>query len=93
MSADVKFRLGGVWYRWSGWFGCQLWSTEWRCPPAGTTRRLKFVCDTEWVDVTVYAVRRNWLKWHVSWAVSPRGTHEEHDARIRDLQSQLRKLV
>lgn len=93
MIDHAKFLIGGVWYRWSGWFGCQLVSTEWRCPPAGTTRRLKFVCDTEWVDMTVYAVRRNWLKWDVSWAVSPSGPHEVHDARIRNLKSLLMRLV
>jgi hypothetical protein len=89
----AEFVIHGTRYRWSGWFGCQLESLEWRTQPAGTQRDLRLHLDKSPVTVTVYSTKRVGLRVRTTWAVSNRGTHDEHSARIVDLQSQLRRLV
>jgi hypothetical protein len=37
---DVYYWLSGDFYTWSGWFGAQLQSFQWRHPKAGERRRL-----------------------------------------------------
>ena len=38
MDNKLLFVIDRVTYRWSGWFGCQLESREWRRHPAGKER-------------------------------------------------------
>ena len=90
---QVRFMFGGVAYRWSGWFGCQLESYEWRTHPAGTRRRLDFGAGKPAIELTVFSTKREGLKVRTTWAVSDRGTHEEHTARIYELKHALAALV
>ena len=95
MSRDGVFaRLGGVVYRWNGWFGCQLESIEWRRAPAGTERVLDFGLGKPTITVTVWKTERRWAVGRVRtfWAVSPRGTHDEHNARIFELKNALKGM-
>jgi hypothetical protein len=92
-DARAEFVIAGTRYRWSGWFGCQLESMEWRTVPAGTQRDLRLHMDKGPVRVTVYSTKREGLRVRTTWSVSKGGTHDEFDARIYDLQDQLRRLV
>jgi hypothetical protein len=92
-DARAEFVIGGTRYRWSGWFGCQLESLEWRTVPAGTERDLRLHMDKGPVSVTVYSTKREGLRVRTTWSVSKSGTHDEFAARIYDLQDQLRRLV
>jgi hypothetical protein len=85
--------IGGHRYRWSGWFGCQLESWEWRTLPAGTRRKLQIHIDRMPVEMTVFTTQRQGLRVRTTWAVSSSGTHSEHNARIEDLRQQLRNIV
>lgn len=93
LDARAEFIIGGNRYRWSGWFGCQLESLEWRTLPAGTQRDLDLSVSEQPVTVTVNSTQRQGLRVRTTWAVSNRGTLDEHTARIRDLRRQLRELV
>ena len=90
---QVRFIFDGVTYRWSGWFGCQLVSYEWRTLPAGTMRRLEFDAGKPHIDLTIFSTKREGLKVRTAWSVSDRGTHDEHTARIYELKHALAALV
>ena len=95
MSKDGVFaRLGGVVYRWNGWFGCQLESIEWRRAPAGTERVLDFGLGKPTITVTVWKTKRQgpFLKVRTLWAISARGSIDEHNARIFDLKNALKGM-
>jgi hypothetical protein len=86
MRDHVQYRIDGVTYRWSGWFGCQLESLEWFRPPAGTKRRVAgFV-------MTIWRTERRGLKVCCNWALEPSDNIDVHARRIYDLQDILRKL-
>ena len=91
---NVSAVFDGVRYRWSGWYGCQLESFEWRRPPAGTTRTLDFGIGKPSIVVSVFTTERKlWLgKCRCTWAVSPTGRIDEHFARIQELKDALRGL-
>lgn len=59
---DVFYWLDGRFYRWSGGFGAQLHSIEWRTPAIGTRRKL---FGHEFI---VFSARRYWLRVEVAWA-------------------------
>lgn len=81
--ADSLFYwLDGRFYGWSGWFGCQLQSFEWRRMPAGTRRRL---VDRDFV---VVATQRRWLRVRTTWSMTGNPTSEE----IRSLRSDLNAI-
>lgn len=90
---QVRFIFDGKEYRWSGWFGCQLESFEWKTLPAGTQRAFIFGSGTQKIDMTIFTTKREGLKVRTTWAVSSSGTHAEHTARIYALQDALKKLV
>ena len=90
---QVRFFFDGREYRWSGWFGSQLESLEWRTLPAGTQRVLHFANGEESVRLTVFSTVRRGLKVSTHWAVSSCGTHDEHTARIWKLKKDLANLV
>lgn len=90
---QVRFMFGGDTYQWSGWFGCQLESYEWLTLPAGTERTLDFGVGKPSIELTVFSTKRDGLKVRTTWAVSDRGTHEEHTARIYELKHALAALV
>lgn len=94
MKDGVFARLGGVVYRWNGWGGCQLESYEWRRVPAGTERVLGFGVGQPTITVTVWRTVRQWpfFKVRTLWAVSPRGSIDEHNARISELKNALRNM-
>ena len=83
--------FNGVEYQWSGWFGSQLVSWEWRRVPAGTTR--DFDVGGKVFSLTVYSTRRDGLKVRTGWALSKSGTHDEHAARVADFRAALQDLV
>lgn len=89
----AEFLIDGTRYRWSGWFGCQLESMEWRTVPAGTQRNLRLHLDKPPITITVFSTRRKGLRVRTAWTVSKSGTHDEFSARIVDLLNQLRRLV
>lgn len=93
LDPRAEFVIHGTRYRWSGWFGCQLESMEWRTQPAGTQRDLRLHLGEQPITVTVYSTRREGLRVRTTWTVSKSGTHDEFAARIADLQNQLRRLV
>jgi hypothetical protein len=90
---QARFRFDGVDYRWSGWFGCQLASYEWKTVPAGTRRTLNFGIGKPSVDVTVFSTTREGLRVRTAWAVDSSGPHAEHERRIYGLRDALRNLV
>lgn len=89
----VVFTLSGHEYWWRGWLGYQLESLEWRTVPAGTVRKLFFGVGKPILEVTVFSTRREGLKIRTTWAVSDRGTHNEHVARVCELRKALNQLV
>lgn len=90
---QVRFIFDGTTYWWSGWFGCQLASMEWRTLPAGTTRDLDFGDGSQAVTMKVFSTRREGLRVYTTWAVSSSCCHDEHERRILDLKARLAKLV
>ena len=90
---QVQFIFDGITYKWSGWLGCQLESYEWKTLPAGTERRLNFDCGKPSIELTIFSTKREFFKVRTMWAVSDRGTYEEHTARIYELKSALASLV
>lgn len=93
MTPRAEFCIDGVRYRWCGYYGCQLESMEWFTVPAGTQRTLQLQTGEAPVTVTVFTTQREGLKVRTSWAVSARGTIEDHARRIENLREQLRRLV
>ena len=93
MYPFATFHFGRSTYRWSGWFGCQLESMEWRTVPAGTTRDLDFGPMIGRVTVKVFSTRRVGIRVRTTWAVSASGTHAEHEKRIYDLRDKLTRLI
>jgi len=89
----ANFWFDGHEYRWSGWFGCQLESWEWRTVRAGTQRVLDFGVGKPQITMTVASTRREGLKVRTTWAVANHGTHDEHVARIVELKAALQDLV
>ena len=85
--------FNNVWYHWSGWLGCQLESFEWFKPPAGTRRVLDFTDGTQPIEITVFTTKRDRFKVRCTWSVASHGTHDEHVARITDLNARLKKLI
>lgn len=83
----------GCAYRWSGWFGGQLESMEWKTLPAGTTRTLNFGIGTSPIPMTVFSTRREGWKVRTTWSVSHAGTHDELSARIHDLRRRLQEII
>ena len=94
MSDGVFARIGGHIYRWNGWLGCQLESSEWRRAPAGAERVLDFGTGQPSITVRVWRTERTWpyIKVRTFWAVSPAGTLDEHGARIAGLKAALRGM-
>ena len=79
--------LDGRHYRWSGWFGCQLESMEWRRRPAGTEREIagrKF---------RVFSTVRAGIRYRTTWALAICGSVDYCNEQIRALKSALRELV
>lgn len=77
--------LGGRRYRWCGWFGCQLESSEWRRPPAGTEREIvgrRF---------RVFTTKRAGLKVLVTWALAL--PHSHLDKAVPELLRDLQDMV
>jgi len=91
LDPRAEFVIHGTRYRWSGWFGCQLESMEWRTQPAGTQRDLHL--SEPPITITVFSTKREGLRVRTTWSVSKSGTHDEFAARIFNLQAQLRKLI
>lgn len=90
----AMFIFDGIAYKWSGWFGCQLESFEWKTVPAGTTRTLSFSDGGDPITITVfYTSKRSRFKVRTTWSISSSGTLEEHNNRIKDLQYRLSKLI
>jgi hypothetical protein len=63
----------GRFYSWIGGFGAQLQSFEWRCPPAGTRRRIAGR------DYRVFNASRRWLRCRVAWELC-RFPHDINEA-------------
>lgn len=61
-SDTTWFVLGGRAYHWSGWFGCQLQSFEWRRPEVGETRVLAGVIFRP------FNFERRWFLYRVTWS-------------------------
>jgi hypothetical protein len=77
----------GTLYRWNGWFGCQLRSTQWRHVRPGTRRRLG---GREFV---VWSSERRWLRVEVCWSLV--GLPKEIDAAnamLREVERDLGRL-
>ena len=84
----VQFRINVVWYRWSGYFGCQLESLERERFPIGHMRRILGH------DMAVFQVRRKRCIWfRTTWAVQPCRPLDNHRARIDALADDLRKML
>ena len=88
----AQFLIGGVKYRWTGWFGCQLESFEWRRVPAGTRRTLD-IGYLQPIEVKVFTTKRDGLRVRTTWAVSHSGTLDEQNARIVALRTALSTLI
>jgi hypothetical protein len=85
--------INGKMYRWSGWFGCQLESVDWRRARAGEQIVLDFKDFNKSFTLTAFGTERLGLfRFRNMWALSNSGTHDEHTARIYDLQNTLRRL-
>jgi hypothetical protein len=91
--AMAYFIFGNNTYQWSGYYGCQLKSFEWRRVPAGTERVLDFGIGKDPVNIRVFTTERVGLKIETTWSVCPTGSIDEHKARIESLRSALRELV
>lgn len=80
--------IAGRRYRWTGWFGCQLESMEWRRVPAGTEREIlgrKF---------RVWRTEREWLRVRTLWCLIGLGRSVDEDsAKINALRDDLRALL
>lgn len=94
MKNGVFARIGGIVYRWNGWAGCQLETCEWRRMPAGTSRVLDFGIGKPKITVTVWKTERQcpFLKVRTLWAISERGSIDEHNARIFELKNALKGM-
>lgn len=80
-----RAKAKGRFYRFSGWFGCQLAAVEWRAPPVGTRR---FLAGREFV---LLRATRKFLRVETSWTmVSLKGVPiDEANERIRELRDNL----
>jgi hypothetical protein len=87
--------IGGFVYRWTGWFGCQLETWEWRRVPAGTRRLIEF--DGKHYEVHVWSTgARKWrTRWKVPtlWTIPLDCNLDEANARLRKFKDDLRGLV
>ena len=92
-KSEVFYIISGVKYWWSGWFGAQLASREWRNIAAGTQRDLFIDYGKPYVRVTVFQCRKSWFKYDVSWTISLRGNIDEQNIQIEDLRNTLKSLV
>jgi len=72
---DVFYWLSGRFYQFTGGFGSQLASYEWRIPTPGTRRHLMGE------DFIVYSAKRRWLRVAVSWTRA-RPTVDVEDIRL-----------
>lgn len=79
--------LNGTVYMWSGWFGCQLESREWRRVPAGTRRTL------HGVEFTVFSTERAGLKWRTTWAMKLPDNIDAANVALRAMQVSLGTLI
>lgn len=90
------FRIDGVMYSWTGWFGCQLESHEWRRYPAGTERvilGMRFrVWTTERHWFTCCTIERHWFKCCTTWALCelPDDVYRANET-LRELRAKLVK--
>lgn len=94
MNPSVFAVFDGIKYRWNGWGGCQLETSEWRRPPAGTERHLDFGVGKPSITVKIFTTRRVWPlgKCQCTWAIPSHGTLDQHNARIWELKSALKEL-
>lgn len=92
VKRETVYHFGNDSYIWRGWYGCQLYSLEWRRVPAGTSRILQF--ENEQVRIIVESTKRmnlfNWFKVYTTWSVSHSGTMDQQRSRIEHLQRLLR---
>ncbi|MER9769014.1 hypothetical protein NKJ09_23450 [Mesorhizobium sp. M0189] len=77
-------RENGQLYTFSGWFGAQLQSFQWKHPLASERRRL---CNREFTPLNS---ERRWFRVRVSWSWIdlPKGI-DETNAALRQLQKEL----
>jgi len=82
---DVRTKQGAF-YHWSGWFGAQLASYQWRRPKAGEERMLLgryFV---------ISHAERRWGRVACSWCLCRLSSETDEASRqLRELQNDLRK--
>lgn len=77
-------RRRGQFYTWSGWFGSQLQSFQWRHPKPQETRRL---AEREFRP---FCSERRWLRVRVSWAqVGLSKDIDKANAALRRLRAEL----
>ena len=80
--------LGGRRYSWSGWFGCQLESIEWRRVPAGTEREIAGRTFRVW------RTERLWLRVRTLWCLTGLGRSIDHDnQQLLALRLDLQSLI
>ena len=92
-KAKIFYVISGVKYWWSGWFGAQLASREWRNVPAGTQRDLFIDHGLPWVRITVFQCRKRFLKYDVSWTIPLSGDTDSQNKQINALKETLKSLV
>lgn len=92
-KARIFYVISGVKYWWSGWFGSQLASREWRNVPAGTQRDLFIDHGMPWIRITVFQCRKRFFKYDVSWTISLSGDTNSQNKQIRELKEIFKSLV
>jgi hypothetical protein len=80
-----RHERNGRFYKWSGGFGAQLSSFEWRVPAPGTRRRL---FDR---DFRVFQAHRRGLRVDCSWAIAQSNCPSAEE--IRELKRQLQEAA
>lgn len=87
------YKINNQLYWWTGWFGCQLESYEWRRVPAGTTRTLNLEDSKGPIDFRVFTTERDGLKYRTTWSmVGNCGDINEENSRIHELRKRLSEL-
>lgn len=82
----VIYKIDGVCYTWSGWFGCQLESYEWTRVPAGTKRTILGR------EFTVFTTERKGLKIRTTWATYLPIKGDEANKMLFKLKDDLKSL-
>ena len=90
----IEIIINKIKYKWSGWYGCQLESFEFRRLPAGTERELNLGITNGFQKIRLFSTRRTgYFTVRHTWSITLSGDIDKQNAQIREFRNKLRSLL